>query len=167
MLLAVAVLAAVRPGCAAAQQTAPVALSPVSVSFQGADVRDVVRFFATYAGRSMVVGQGVEGTVTADIDGQPWDVALDAILQAQGLVARELPSGIVLVEAPAAATAAPEPLVTRAFRLSYARASEVQGAVQTMLSPDGAVSVLASTNTLVVTDRASVVRRVGELVGQP
>ena len=38
------------------------------------------------------------GTVTAEIKDQPWDVALKAILEAQGLAANEETSGIITVD---------------------------------------------------------------------
>ncbi|MBW3534512.1 MAG: hypothetical protein KY453_04750 [Gemmatimonadetes bacterium] len=164
-LLLLLALAAAAPPSAAAQQDAGPALAPVSVTFEETALRDVVRFFAAYAGRSIVVGRGVEGVVSADIQRQPWDVALAAILDSQGLTGREMESGIILVESPDAVTGATEPVVTRVFRLSYVQAAELQPAVQTLLSERGAVAVLPGINALVVTDAPEVIGRVGALLG--
>src|SRR5688572_24696673 len=65
----------------------------ITVTYQDADIRDVLAAFAAFSGRTIVVGKEVAGTITAEIKDQPWDVALQAILQAQGLAASEERSG--------------------------------------------------------------------------
>jgi type II secretory pathway component GspD/PulD (secretin) len=139
-------------------------LAPVTVSFEATSIRDVVAFFADYADRSIVLGSGVTGTVSAEIQRQPWDLALDAILRAQGLYARELESGIILVQNPGTIAEAPPLLTTRVFRLSYTPAAELQPVVQSMLSEVGSASVLTSINALVVTDAPDVLDRVAALL---
>lgn len=157
--------AAGLPCAAAAQQPTARTLPPVSVTFEETALRDVVRFFAAYADRSIVVGRGVEGVVSADIQRQRWDVALAAVLESQGLRGRELESGIILVESPGAVADVSSPVSTRVFRLSYVQAAELQPAVQTMLSERGSVAVLPGLNALVVTDAADVLVRVAGLLG--
>jgi type II secretory pathway component GspD/PulD (secretin) len=137
---------------------------PVTVTFEEASIRDVVAFFAAHAQRSIVLGNGVTGTVSAEIQRQPWDLALDAILRAQGLYARELESGIILVENPGTTVEAPKAVATRVFRLSYTPAAEMQPVVQSMLSESGTASVLPSINALVVTDAPDVLDRIAALL---
>lgn len=165
---AVLALAVAVPASTAAQEAVPGSTLPrVSVTFEESDVRQVARFFAAFADRSIVVGQGVEGTVTATIENQPWDEALAAILTAQGLRARELESGILVVEDPSAANAdAVAALVTRVFRLSYVEAEELQPAVAGMLTERGSVSVVPALNALVVTDVPAVLGAVAGLLGR-
>ena len=138
--------------------------APVTVAFDGTDIHDVVAFFADYAERSIVLGSGVSGGVTADIQRQPWDVALQAILLGQGLYARELESGIILVESPGTTAETPRTTATRVFRLSNTPAAELQPVVQSMLSENGTASVLPSINALVVTDAPDVLDRVAALL---
>src|SRR5207244_13615979 len=72
---------------------------PLTVTFQDTDIRDVIASFAAFSGRTIVVGKDVAGTITAEVKNQPWDVALRAILQGQGLAASEDPiSGIITVD---------------------------------------------------------------------
>ena len=60
-----------------------------------------------------------------------------------------------------------EPLVTEAFRINYATASELQEAIRALLTPErGQVSVGQATNMVIVTDIQRVVDRVGELIGE-
>ena len=67
----------------------------ITVNFQDADIRDVLASFAEFTGRSIVPGAGVEGEITATIRDQPWDVALQTILDANGLTIRETETGIL------------------------------------------------------------------------
>jgi type IV pilus assembly protein PilQ len=111
----------------------------ITVTYQNADIRDVIAAFATFAGRTIVVGKDVEGSVTAEIRDQPWDVALRAILRAQGLDAREDPgTGIIVVDSyqNVGTRVSTEPLVTQMVRLNYARASSLLPTVMGLLSRD-------------------------------
>ena len=59
----------------------------ISVSWVESPIADVLLAFSTFSGKSRVQGRDVAGIVTAEINDQPWDSALRAILSAQGLVA--------------------------------------------------------------------------------
>ena len=74
-----------------------------------------------------MIGKDVQGTVTAEIKDQPWDVALQAILQAQGLAASEENTGIISVDSYAniLAKEANEPLTTQLVAINYANASSL------------------------------------------
>jgi type II secretory pathway component HofQ len=157
---------AVCAGPLAAQQPAPPQASRVTVSFEGTTIQDALAFFARYSGRSIVAGAGVAGTVTAEIADQPWDVALGAVLVANGLVARELPSGIIVVENPTTTVEAPGRLVSRIFRINYQPAAELAAVVMSMLTPRGTVATIASINALVVTDEERVLAQVAAILGQ-
>ncbi|MBV9881125.1 MAG: AMIN domain-containing protein [Gemmatirosa sp.] len=110
----------------------------ITTTFADSDIHDVVATFATFSGRTIIVGREVSGTVTAEIKDQPWDVALRALLQAQGLAASEDKSGIITVDSykNIASTRAVEPLVTQIIDVNYAKASSLMPIVQTLLSRD-------------------------------
>ncbi len=100
----------------------------ISVVFQGSDIRDVLASFASFAGRTILPSTNVGAIkVDAEIRDQPWDVALQAILSAQGLDAREDANGIIIVDTQEriAARVASEPLVNRVYRVNYQRATAV------------------------------------------
>lgn len=138
----------------------------MSATWVSAPIQDVLRAFAAYSGVSIVAGSGVSGVVTAEIRDQPWDVALQTVLSVNGFVATEDEYGIIRVEAmeDLGAREAIEPIQTRSYRVSYARAEELRAAIAPLLSERGTVSVLASTNTLVVSDIARVQRAVESLL---
>src|SRR5690606_31186832 len=143
----------------------------ITIYFDNVDIRDVLATFAEFSGRSIIPGMGVQGTVTADIRDQPWDVALEAILSAYGLAARELESGIIRVDqiSKLRELEAAEPMDTRRFQIKYARAdSALLQTIRGLLSDSLAtVTVNPATNTIVVKDRASVIRdRIAPMIEQ-
>jgi type IV pilus assembly protein PilQ len=156
--------------------------APISVTFQDTDIRDVIASFAAFSGRTIVVGKDVQGTITAEVKNQPWDVALRAILQGQGLAASEDPvSGIITVDSYANILnrQASEPLQTQLVSINYARASNLVPTIQQLLQKDcpqnqtnpnavtlvrggatgcvarGLVAADSTTNTLIITETAS------------
>ena len=150
----------------------------ITVTYQDADIRDVIAAFAAFSGRTIVVGKDVQGTVTAEIKNQPWDVALRAILQGQGLAAAEdAISGIITVDSykNIQSKQASEPLITQMVAVNYAKASslvttltgllardctpgsvpQAQQNMQTSCFARGAVAADTATNTLLITETAS------------
>ena len=145
---------------------APAEAQRVTVSFADAPIRDVLFTFAEFADRSIVAGARVDGLVSAEIRDQPWDVALHAVLEAHGLVARDTESGIVQVEDARSLfeREAVVPLETRTFRVGYSSAVDMQDPAAALLSERGRVSVGEAANALVVTDVPRVLAAVEALV---
>src|SRR5262245_15607699 len=110
----------------------------ITVTYQSSDIRDVIAAFATFSQRTIVIGKDVQGTVTAEIKDQPWDVALQAVLQAQGLAASEENTGIISVDSYAniLAKEANEPLTTQLVAINYASASSLVQTIASLLSKD-------------------------------
>ncbi|MCC7053325.1 MAG: AMIN domain-containing protein [Gemmatimonadaceae bacterium] len=110
----------------------------ITVSYQEADIRDVIAAFASFANRTIVVGKDVSGSITADVKDKPWDEALAAILTAQGLAASEEPNGIIIVDSyrNMLDKQSLEPLVTQVVSINYANASSVAGTVRGLLTRD-------------------------------
>jgi type IV pilus assembly protein PilQ len=140
----------------------------ITVTFQEAEIRDVLASFAEFTGRSIVPGAGVEGMVTATIRDQPWDIALQTILRAYGLAAQEMPSGIIQVDAieRLQERQTQEPLVTQTFRINYVPVSEVATSLEPLSSERGRISINPSTNTLIVTDVESVLNDMNQILTQ-
>jgi type IV pilus assembly protein PilQ len=158
-----------------APRTAPtVQLAPqeaarrISVTWTSAPINDVLLAFAAFSGKSIVPGSNVTGFVTADINDRPWDVALSTILSTQGLVAEEDANGIIRVDniSDLNDREAIEPILTRAHRIAFATAAELQTAVQPLLTARGQVTVGTGTNTLIVSDILRVQDAITELLAQ-
>jgi type IV pilus assembly protein PilQ len=140
----------------------------ITVTFYEADIRDVLASFAEFTGRSIVPGSGVTGTVTAEIRNQPWDVALETILGAHSLAAREMPSGIIRVDAleRLREREVQEPLVTETHRINYVPVNELATTLQSLRTPRGSIVANPSTNMLIVTDVESAVNNIRTMVRQ-
>jgi type IV pilus assembly protein PilQ len=110
----------------------------ITIAWENADIHDVLAAFAAFSGRTIIPSREVTGNVTAEISNQPWDVAMRAILNANGFDAVEDQNGIIIVDtfAHLISRQNAEPLATRTLRLNYARAISVQQMVHERLSRD-------------------------------
>ena len=141
---------------------------PISLDFQGVDLRAVLRTFAEITGLNIVIDPQVQGTVDVALRDVPWDQALDIILRANqlgynvdGTIVRIAPLKTLADEEAQRRKLTEEralsgdlQVVTRT--LSYARAAEVSDLiVRTALSTRGTVEVDERTNTLIITDLES------------
>jgi type IV pilus assembly protein PilQ len=153
---------------ASAQQQRP--QPRVTVSFDNEPIMNVLLTFSEFANRSIVAHPTVRTTtVTADVKDQPWDVALDAILSAHGMAARETESGIIIVEplANIVSRQQAEPPETRAFYIKYASADTLVGAIQPLLTPTtGKATVNPNANALLITDTRSALERITPIIQQ-
>ncbi len=127
--------------------------------------------------------------VTLRLKDVPWDQALDIILQAKGLGMRK--TGNVLLVAPKDELNAKdkrefeernalqnvEPLRTQGFQLNYTKAAAIAaqlgsssgsagGTTSRILSPRGSVISEPRTNQIFVTDNASVLQQVQDLISK-
>jgi type IV pilus assembly protein PilQ len=138
---------------------------PVSLDFQGADLRAVLRGFSEISGLNMVIDPDVQGTVDIILNDVPWDQALEVILRGNQLdytvdgtivriaridtLRKEQDSRQALAKSAADAGT----LAVRTFSLSYARATAAAPLVKkAALSPRGDVQIDERTNTLIITD---------------
>jgi type IV pilus assembly protein PilQ len=157
----------------------------IRVTFIQTPIEEVLLTFAEFAGRSIVSGSEVQGSITATIDNQPWDRALEALLRANGLRATEEESGIIRVDnlETLAQQERYEPLITRAYKINYAPADEVAEALEGIAGQQGGaaggaggaaggaqnrgtITVGQGTNTVIVTDVQSVHDRAEALIAE-
>lgn len=127
----------------------------ITVTWENANIEEVVRGFADISGRNIIIGKGIEANISATINDTPWHQAFMAILGAHGLSVQEMPGGILRVDSPAALAEIDslEPLMTRVIRVNYKKAAGMVGAVQTILAGSrGQVYADTSTNSLIITD---------------
>jgi type IV pilus assembly protein PilQ len=139
----------------------------ISVTYDSASMLDVLAGFSEFSGVSIVPSaEAAKMTVRGvDIRNQPWDVALDAILSAQGLGWRRMQSGIIVVDKLANLRSQDTlQTETRVFRINYAGADSVAATLKQLASPKGQVVAYKGTNSVIVTDAPPVVSRMDSLV---
>jgi type IV pilus assembly protein PilQ len=150
---------------------------PVSLDFQGADLRAVLRTFAEISGLNIVIDPTIQGTVDVALRDVPWDQALDIILRANrlgyvidGTIVRIAPLTVLADEEAqrqklAEAQALAGTLTTITRTLSYARAELVQPLLTaTVLSQRGSITTDVRTNTLIITDLEERLTRATDLL---
>lgn len=139
----------------------------ITVTWDHASIADVVAGFAAFSGRTIILGKDIKGDVSAEIKDQPWPQAFAAVLATQGLVATEMPGGIIRVDSPSALAALDslEPLQTTVVRLNYKQAGALAKTVESVLTKNrGRVVADSSSNALVITDTKSRVAQVADFV---
>jgi type IV pilus assembly protein PilQ len=62
----------------------------ITLDFQDADIKTVLRLMAEYGNVSIISGDDVKGKVTLTIKNTPWEQALDAILDINGLAKKQM-----------------------------------------------------------------------------
>lgn len=146
----------------------------VSLDFRDADIKDVLRVLSYKSGVNIVAGPEVVGLVTIQLDNVPWQRALDVVLQTYGY-AYERRDNIINVTTvenlkkrreDAMLLSDQEPLVTKAFVLSYAKAANVVVSVEKMKTERGAVNFDERTNSIIVRDTLSQVEMIGEIIAK-
>jgi type IV pilus assembly protein PilQ len=149
---------------------------PISLNLKDADIKDVLRTFAELTGLNIAVDPGVTGAVTVDFVDVPWDQALDLILRQNGLtfVLEGNVMRIGTVERIAAETKATSelenqkrldvPLTTLSFKLSYARAQEIQSLLRDLASPRARIIVDQRTNQIIISEIPEVLRTMQNLI---
>jgi type IV pilus assembly protein PilQ len=71
----------------------------ISLDFKDADVVNLLRILAAESGRNIVIGDDVKGKMSISLRNVAWDLALDTILEARGLVKTERDNVIRIVSA--------------------------------------------------------------------
>jgi len=152
---------------------------PVSLDFQGADLRAVLRTFAEISGLNIVIDPAVNGTVDVALRDVPWDQALDIILAANklgylvdGTIVRIAPLTVLADEQTQRRKVNEEQalageLRVLTHRLSYAKAEELQQLLtKSALSQRGTVQIDPRTNTLIITDLADRLTTASDLIAK-
>jgi type IV pilus assembly protein PilQ len=138
---------------------------PVSLDFQGADLRSVLRTFSEISGLNLVIDPAVQGTVDVTLRDVPWDQALDNILRSNklgyvvdGTIVRVAPLTVLAAEEESMrklseAQALSGELKVMTKTLNYAMAVDLEPMLKgNALSNRGTTAVDRRTNTIVIND---------------
>ncbi len=141
---------------------------PVSLDFQGADLRSVLRTFSEISGLNMVIDPAVQGTVDVTLRDVPWDQALDNILRSNklgyvldGTIVRVAPLQVLAEEETSRRKLTDEQALSGELRvmtktLNYAQAVDLEPLLKgNALSNRGTTAVDRRTNTIIINDLAA------------
>jgi len=169
-----------------AQAQTPVAVAvpkrgePVTLNFTNAEIESVARTMAVITGRNVVVDPRVKGTMTLSTDhpvspGVAYSQFLSA-LRLQGYTVVES-AGLDKIVPEADAKLQPGPvslgennaaagsqIITQIFKLNYENAANLVPVLRPLISPNNTINLNPGNNSLVITDYADNLRRLGRII---
>lgn len=151
------------------QRSASRAERPITITFTNEPVINVLAVFSEYAGQTILAAPDIQNkSVTAELRAVPWEQALAAILEANDMMIRTMPSGVLVVEdiKKLNERRQAEPIITQAFPIQFISADSIRSAVQGLLTEAGKVNTNSASNSLLVTDVVSAVERVRDVLPQ-
>ena len=148
----------------------------ISMDFQNADVKTVLRSFSVYAGKNIIAGPEVKGPINVHLENVPWRKALDTVLKANGYGALEQDDVIrvglwdqfvneeIKMEEAQRKKDDIKPLVTKVVDISFAKAEEVTAPLQGLLSRRGVLEVDERTNSVIISDIEERVEEISRMI---
>ena len=134
----------------------------VSLDFQDADIRNVLKVLSYKSGVNIVAGPEVTGVITIQLTDVPWQKALDVILATYGY-GYERKGNIITVTTienlkkrreDNQTLQDQEPLVTKTYSLNFAKASDLVESINKIKTGRGNINFDQRTNVLIVRDVA-------------
>ena len=142
----------------------------LSLNFQNIEVRSLLQVIADFTNFNVVTSDSVAGSVTLRLQDVPWDQALDIILQAKGLGMRksgnviwiapkdEIIAREKLERESNVALESLEPVRTQSFQLNYAKAADVARQLSGLgAAPAGGVAAAALASSRILSTRGSAI----------
>ncbi|MEY4883552.1 MAG: hypothetical protein RIS34_1406 [Pseudomonadota bacterium] len=179
-----AVVAALFLGGPVVAQTAAAGRNePITLNFVNADIEAVARTMATVTGLGVIVDPRVKGTISL-VTEKPVSrtAAMNqflATLRLQGYTMVEaggiykvlpeadakLQSSSVAVSASGAATGAgSNQIITQIIKLNHENANNLVPVLRPLISPNNTINVNAGNNSLIITDYADNLKRLGQII---
>ena len=165
--------------CMAAAALAQKPGEPVTLNFVGAEIEAVARTMGIITGRTMVVDPRVKGAINLSSD-RPISPAAAynqflAALRLQGFTVVEssgiskvvpeadgkLQSGVVSIETP---NVGGNQIITRIFKLDHESANNLLPVLRPLISPNNTININPGNNSLVITDYADNLQRLGRII---
>ena len=159
----------------------------VTLDFQNVEVRTILQILAKESGMNIVASDSVQGNMTISLKDVPWDQALQLVLDARDLDKRQ--NGNIINVAPREELLATDkrnltadrelenlgPLISQSFQLKYKSVEEFKTVLdlkdgsasndsRSILSPRGSALIDPATNTLIINDVHSVIKKLQALV---
>jgi general secretion pathway protein D len=157
------------------------AAEPVTLNFVAADIEAVARTMATITGRNVVVDPRVKGTVNLVTERPVTPTAalnqFAAVLRLQGFslvdtggLYKIVPEadaklqGNVVSAGSVSALPASNTVVTQIFRLNHESANNLVPVLRPLIGPNNTINVNPGNNSLVITDYADNLQRIGRII---
>jgi len=163
----------VQPVCAQEPTT-----NKAILNFVGADIESVARAIGHYTGNTFLIDPRVKGTINLVSEKpvskeQAFDM-LASVLRLQGFAVVRTDAFVkILPEADAKLQATPatigklrgDQIATQIFRLNHEQAANLVNVLRPLISPNNSINANANNNTLIITDYADNLKRLGRIIG--
>ena len=162
-----------------AQNNSPADSATITLSFSNADIESVASVVAKTTGQTILVDPQVKGTITL-ISNKPVTKAkaLDsfstalrtsgfALVETNGIYRVVTQADAKLVSTSVATGKGKQEgdqIITRVFKLNYESANNLLPVLRPLVSPNNSINAYPGNNTIVVTDYASNIQRISELL---
>ncbi|MDP2162671.1 MAG: type II secretion system secretin GspD [Hydrogenophaga sp.] len=157
------------------------ASEPVVLNFVGAEIEAVARTMATITGRNVVVDPRVKGTINLATERPVAPAAalnqFAAVLRLQGFAlvdtgglykivpeADAKLQGTVVSAGAVSSLPASNQIVTQIFRLNHEAANNLVPVLRPLIGPNNTINVNPGNNSLVITDYADNLQRIGRII---
>jgi general secretion pathway protein D len=179
LALALAVLPGPRPSLAAEGDELPVPAdtSAIVMNFENVELTAFIKFISKVTGRNIIFGDKIEGTVSVvsptPVGVEQAFVMFQSVLATQGLTTVDEGAVLRIVPTKEARTAgssvvegerASAGFATRLLPLRYVSASDIARVLAPQVSKDGSIIPYEGTNTVIVSDTASNLARIFDMV---
>lgn len=155
---------------------------PITLNFVNADIESVARTLATVHNRNLVVDPRVKGTINLSTEqavspAEAWE-QFSAVLRLQGFAIvqtkglykivpeadAKLQGGGVEEIASGGSGHGPGQIVTHIFKLNFEQANNLVPVLRPLISPNNTINVNPGNNSLVITDYADNLQRIGRII---
>jgi type II secretory pathway component GspD/PulD (secretin) len=143
----------------------------VTLDFEGADIRDVIRLMAETSNINIIFGPEVTGTIAVHLKKVPFDEAFSTILNLKGLAASQLGSNILRVTTPDLLQKERQRAVvfTKTIPVNYLKADDMSKHLLSVIAAAGRkgnITIVDQTNSLVITDSEEGIAQAERLIAQ-
>ncbi len=161
---------AAAPGLAQAHVSVQEGL--VSLDFQDADIRNVLKVLAFKSGVNIVAAPDVTGVVNIELKDVPWQKALNVILSTYGF-GYDRKDNIITVmtvenlkkyREDTLSLESQEPLVSKTFVLNFSKAEDSMKVIEKLVSKRGFINFDIRTNALIVRDLEGNLELIAEVI---
>jgi type IV pilus assembly protein PilQ len=143
-----------------AQANVPPESGLVSLDFQDADIRNVLKVLAFKSGVNIVAAPDVTGVVNIQLKDVPWQKALTVILSTYGygydrkdnIITVMTVENLKKYREDFLALESQEPLVSKTFSLNFAKAEDAMKVIDKLISKRGFINFDDRTNSIIVRD---------------
>ncbi|MEZ5649018.1 MAG: type II secretion system secretin GspD [Burkholderiaceae bacterium] len=152
---------------------------PVSLNFKDADIDTVIGAFGVLLDRTFIIDPRVRGKLTLETPGpvtpaQAYKLLLASLrlqgftIVASGRIAKVVPEAEAKLQDGPVGRGKPsedgDQIVTQVFRLNYESATNMVPVLRPLIAPNNTISAYPNNNSLVITDYAANLQRIGRII---